>query len=124
MPYFNNPYAGMNPYGGYQQMPNTYQQPMQRQEIVHVNGQAGANAYQMAPNSNILLLDDTAPIIWLAQTDGAGYKTVTPYDITPHQEKRIDVDSLELRIKKLEDMMYGQSNTTKTEPAQRTTTNE
>lgn len=107
MPYFNNPYQGMNQYGGYN-MPN-YQQQMQqpqRQEIIHVNGAQGANAYQMAPNSNVLLLDDTAPIIWLAQTDGAGYKTVTPYDISPHQEQTVNVSDLEKRIKKLEDMFY------------------
>ena len=35
----------------------------QRQEIVRVNGKNGADAYQMAPNSSILLLDETAPII-------------------------------------------------------------
>ncbi len=35
----------------------------QRQEVVRVNGRNGANAYQMAPNSSILLLDETAPII-------------------------------------------------------------
>lgn len=108
MPYFNNPYQGMNQYGGYN-MPNYQQQQMQqpqRQEIIHVNGAQGANAYQMAPNSNVLLLDDTAPIIWLAQTDGAGYKTVTPYDISPHQTQTVNVSDLEKRIKKLEDMFY------------------
>lgn len=36
---------------------------LQRQEVVRVNGRNGANAYQMAPNSSILLLDETAPII-------------------------------------------------------------
>lgn len=112
MSYFNQFNNGMNPFG---YMPNNYQQQVQRQEIVHVNGSQGANAYQMAPNSNVLLLDDTAPIIWLAQTDGAGYKTVTPYDITPHQEKHIDVDSLEARIKRLEEQWYGQSDSTKTQ---------
>ena len=35
----------------------------QKQEVVRVNGRNGANAYQMAPNSSILLLDETAPII-------------------------------------------------------------
>lgn len=52
MPYFNNPYQGMDPYSGYN-MPN-YQQQMQqpqqlqRQEIIHVNGQQGANASILA----------------------------------------------------------------------------
>lgn len=31
---------------------------IQPQQIIHVNGRAGAEAFQMAENSNILLLDD------------------------------------------------------------------
>ena len=41
--------------------------------IVRVSGRPGAEAYQMAPNSEVLLLDETAPIVWLKTTDGAGY---------------------------------------------------
>lgn len=78
----------------------------QRTEITHVNGAGGADAYQMAPNSNALLLDDTAPIVWLVQTDGAGYKTKTPYSITPYQpEPPVDLKALESRIAKLEEMI-------------------
>ena len=82
-----------------------YYQPI-RNEIIHVNGENGARALQMMPNSQALLLDDTAPIVWLAQTDGAGYKTITAYDIVLHvPEKPIDIKSLEERIDKLERMM-------------------
>ena len=48
---------------------NPYAQPtptpygINRQEVVRVNGKNGAEAYQMAPNSSILLLDETAPIV-------------------------------------------------------------
>ena len=67
-------------------------QPAQPQgiksEVVRVNGQNGANAYQLASNSSILLLDETAPIIWLKTTDGAGYATVTPYKIEPYTPER------------------------------------
>ena len=45
----------------------------QSQEVVKVSGINGVNAYQMTPNSSVLLLDTTAPIVWLVQTDGAGY---------------------------------------------------
>lgn len=87
------------------------QQQLPHMEIIHVNGKNGAQAFQMAPNSNVLLLDDTSPIVWLAQTDGAGYKTVTPYSITPYQPKpEIDLNNLEERIAKLERMIYDQSN--------------
>lgn len=95
-------------------MPNMYQAPYgpNRQEIVHVNGENGARAYQLPPNSNILLLDDNAPIVWLCQTDGAGYKTVTPYTITPYKpEPEIDLKALENRIAKLEKEIKHESNT-------------
>ena len=90
-----------------------YQYPyyQQKTEIIHVNGENGARALQMAPNSNALLLDDTAPLVWLVQTDGAGYKTVTPYSITPYKpEPAPDFKSLEERIAKLEEMLH-ESNT-------------
>ena len=97
MAMYNNPYQ--------YQMPQ-YQTPMQRTEIIHVNGENGARAMQLAPNSNALLLDDTAPIVWLVQTDGAGYKTVTPYTITPdHAEPHVDLKAIDERLKKVEDIL-------------------
>ena len=87
-----------------------------RQEVVRVNGRNGAEAYQMAPNSSILLLDETAPIIWLKTTDGASYPTVTGYQITPVEtqtERTVDArySQLEERIAKLEEILDGKSNT-------------
>lgn len=77
-----------------------------KQEVVRVNGKNGAEAFQLPPNSSILLLDETAPIVWLKITDGAGYPTITPYDINPHQtetiqQNEIDIKPLEQRISKL-----------------------
>ena len=93
--------------------PYNYQQ---RTEIIHVNGENGAKALQLAPNSNTLLLDNTAPIVWLVQTDGAGYKTVTPYSITPYQqEEPIDIKNLAERIERLEAKINDKSNTSKNE---------
>ena len=37
----------------------------------------------MPPNSSIILLDESAPLIWLKMTDGAGYSTITPYRKEP-----------------------------------------
>ena len=88
----------------------------QRTEIIRVTGENGARALQLAPNSNALLLDDTAPIVWLVQTDGAGYKTITPYSITPYQaEETIDLKTIEKRLNKLEERLNGKSNSTKNE---------
>ena len=96
-----NPYPQMYPWNP----------PTSRTEIVRVNGENGARTYQLAPNSSILLLDETAPLVWLAQTDGAGYKTLTPYTITPYQpEPPIDVRSLDDRIKKLEELINAKPN--------------
>lgn len=83
-----------------------YPNTIKKTEIIHVNGQNGAQAFQMMPNSQALLLDDTAPIVWLAQTDGAGYKTVTPYSITPYQpEPEIDLKEIDKRLTKIEEVI-------------------
>ncbi len=77
---------------------------MRKQEVVKVKGENGARAFPMGPNESAILLDEDNPMIWLAQTDGAGYKTVTPYDITPHQfVPPIDITDLDARLKKLEE---------------------
>lgn len=98
---FQNPY--MNLYG----IPQPMFQPMaQPQQVVRVNGENGAKSYQIGANSSALLLDESGLMVWLVTSDGAGYKTVTAYDIAPHQETPApDYGSLENRIKKLEDMI-------------------
>ena len=89
------------------------QYPAQRQEIVRVNGRGGAEAYQLAPNSSALLLDTTAPVVWLKTTDGAGYPTVAAYDIAPAQtQEQKDASrfsALEKRISDLEVLIHAQS---------------
>lgn len=77
-----------------------------RQEVIKVNGENGANAINLAPNSSLLALDMSGTLVWLVTTDGAGYKTVSPFDITPHETTPApDFKSLESRIEALERMM-------------------
>lgn len=96
-----NPYQGVNP--AYLNQINGGMHPANNQ-IIKVNGRGGAEAYQMPPNSQVLLLDETEPIIWLKQTDGAGYPTLTAYDIKPHEEVPVpDMRNLEERIRKIEE---------------------
>ena len=100
--FYSNP--AISPYPGspypYPQLQT--QQP--RQEVTKVNGENGARAYSMGPNSSALLLDETGTIVWLVTTDGAGYKTVAPFDISPHQTAAPpDYNDLEERIRKLEE---------------------
>lgn len=102
----NYPYQVNNPY-----LQNLMLQQTQAQEVVKVNGKNGVDAYQMPPNSSALLLDTTASIVWLVQTDGAGYKTNTPYDITPHTpEEEKQYKTLEERIAKLEEAINAKPN--------------
>lgn len=92
------------------------------QQITHVNGENGARAYQMLPNSSALLLDDTAPLVWLAQTDGAGYMSVTPFEIKPYTPpKPIDLNELLARLESIEGKL-NESNTTANEQPKRTRT--
>lgn len=73
---------------------------LQPQKIVQVNGYNGAEAYKMAPNSSIILMDINEPIIWLKITDGAGYPTITGYTISPLENKTNDIEQ---RVQALED---------------------
>ena len=118
----------MNPYGYGQPIPQSYMQPgtqmqpgpqmQQGQQVVRVNGENGARTYQIGANASALLLDESGAIVWLVTSDGAGYKTVAPYDITPHKaEPAPDFSDLEGRVKRLEEMMgrerrYGNSGNT------------
>lgn len=98
-PYLNPQYSAVN------------SAPM-RSEIIKVNGENGARAFNLAANSSALLLDENSPIVWFVQSDGAGYKSVTPYTITPYQqEPPINAKDLEARIARLEDIVNGKSNT-------------
>lgn len=75
-------------------------------EVIQVNGENGVNAFQMGPNSSVLLLDSSAPMVWLVQTDGAGYKSKFPYDLTPHQATPpVDVNQLQQRVAQLEELI-------------------
>ena len=110
---FNNPF--LNPYGYAQPYPQqqAQQQAMQSQmpegrQAPRVNGRNGAMQYPMGPNCSDWVLDVSGELSWLIMTDSAGYRTVTPYDVSPHQEEqKKDYSDLETRVKRLEDMMNG-----------------
>ena len=105
---WQNPY--LNPY-------MTPPQPMVQQpvQVVRVNGENGARSYQIGANSSALLLDESGLLVWLVVSDGAGYKTVSAYDITPHQETPApDYGSLESRIQRLEEIVNGNARNSST----------
>ena len=116
---FQNPY--LNPYGIPQPVIQPMAQPMQPKQVDKVNGRNGAMQYALGPNSQAWILDENGMISWLIITDSAGYKTVTPYDVAPHEEKPApDFGSLETRIKRLEEMIYDSADSA---PAGRRVTN-
>lgn len=105
-------------FGGYPQMSPYYanlygqrQQPTQTnvlppQQVIQVDGRASIDTLQMSPNSSILIMDKSQPIVWLCVSDGLGKVTASAYDITPHQDiPPVDVNALEQRISALETML-------------------
>ena len=102
---FNGIYS---PYGqSYGQTTNPFNMTnnfsLSQQQVVTVKGEGGARAYQLGANSSALLLDENGLLAWLVTTDGAGYKSVYPYDITPHQEAPApDYNELNTRMTKIE----------------------
>lgn len=103
-----NPYTGFSggaqspyQYSGFQ--PIAPQQPLQQEQVTQVNGRASVEQIQLAPNSSKLVMDTTAPIVWLCVSDGVGRVTATPYDITEHKDAPpVDVAGIEQRLATVE----------------------
>jgi len=84
-----------------------------RIQVTRVNGRGGAEAFRMGPNSSAFLLDESGELLWAVTTDGAGYKTILPYDITPHQEAAPpDYSRIEARLTRLEEIIDGNTGDT------------
>ena len=88
------------PAGMYYQPP--YQQSFQ---ITKVNGENGAKAFQMPPNSSIILLDESNPKVYIKETDGASYPKLSVYKLVPDTDTEIkdNEDKSKEQIKKLEE---------------------
>ena len=94
---YNYPYQFQNPY---QQQNQNF---LPQQQVIQVNGKASVDTIQLAPNSSVLVMDTSAPIVWLCVSDGIGKVTATPYDITLHQEKQpVDMANIEQRLANVE----------------------
>lgn len=79
-------------------------------KIPRVNGEESARKYNMPNSSEVLLLDTEEPIVWLVQTDDAGGRTVDPLPIVlPVSEEKKAMDTLEERVRKLEEAMKRES---------------
>lgn len=104
-------------YNGYP-FNNHFNSVLPQQQIIQVNGKASVDTIQLAPNSSILVMDTSAPIVWMCVSDGVGRVTSTPYDISIHkEEEKIDnndleqrISALEITIAKMEDKINAKSN--------------
>lgn len=70
MAYNNGPYSiyNTNPYG-YNWANN---QPMTQNSFAWVQGEAAAQAYQVAPGSTVMLMDSDRPILYMKSADSTG----------------------------------------------------
>ena len=83
----NNLWVGNNYSSGYSQMSrNNYQQqqqPMMRPQsmnnILEVMGPESAQAFQIGPNSRVILMDTNRPVFYVKQSDDSGYSETKAY---------------------------------------------
>ena len=76
---FQNPYASLIPQNQYYnpQMNNQQIFPQEQpQNLIRVNGIDGAKAYQMNANSTVALFDSNEDIMYIKNTDGAGFPSI------------------------------------------------
>lgn len=127
MPNMYNNYQGWQ---GQVQMPNPanmYQRNQPLHMMIRVHGKDGVDAFQMGPDSDALLLDDTGPYIWAKVTDGAGYSDSVRYRLVPDPIKELtpgdyvtrdEFMQLDEKLDKLIGAINGQPDIRHDEPAQ------
>ena len=87
-------------------------------KITRVNGENGVDALRMAPRSELIAMvisRSDVLIGWYVKTDDAGYKSKTPYLMTPYEtnptSNAVDLFSIETRLKRLGEIVNEQSTT-------------
>lgn len=96
-------------YPSYQPFPQQYSSPYQQanilppQQVLQASGKSSIDALRMSPNSSVLIMDSTAPIVWLCTSDGLGNVSSVAYDINPHKDTPpVDMGSIEQRLAAVE----------------------
>lgn len=110
---FENLYTAPYPYPFVNQQQFSQQQT-QAQKVPIVSGENGVRADALAPDSSKLYLDESGAKLWVAVTNNLGVKTVSCFDIIPHEEKPApDYSDIEQRLAKLEERFNGYSETSR-----------
>ena len=113
---FQNPYASLIPQNQYYnpQMNNQQIFPQeQTQNLIRVNGIDGAKAYQMNANSTVALFDSNEDIMYIKNTDGAGFPSIRMFkfeevnETTNNEEKQDYISRKEFEEFKKEIMNNG-----------------
>ena len=86
----NNLWVGNNYSSGYSQMSRNNYSPMQQNpqmqsqrqpinNVLEVMGPESAQAYQVGPNSRVILMDTNRPVFYFKQSDDSGYSQTKAY---------------------------------------------
>lgn len=88
--YYRNPYLDNNQQFNNYQVPPVSSQSVVPQpannDIIWVQGESGAKAYLVAPNTTVTLWDSESPTIYLKSSDGRGVPSMRILDFT---ERRV-----------------------------------
>lgn len=110
---FNNPIFPMNYQPQQMYYPQVQQQSQaQNNNLIWVQGEAGAKSYLVAPNSTVTLWDAESQVIYLKSADASGMPSMKILDYkirdnasqettrAPHSEfaTKVDVESIEKKI--------------------------
>lgn len=113
---FQNPYASLMPQNQFypQSMNNQQIVPQEQpQNLIRVNGIDGAKAYQMNANSTVALFDANEDILYIKNTDGAGFPSIRTFkfeevnETTKSEEKQDYISRKEFEEFKKELMNNG-----------------
>lgn len=113
---FQNPYASLMPQNQFypQSMNNQQIVPQEQpQNLIRVNGIDGAKAYQMPANSTVSLFDANEDIMYIKNTDGAGFPSIRMFkfeeikETTKSEEKQDYISRQEFEEFKKELMNNG-----------------
>lgn len=85
----------MNAQQSYQTFQNPYamnRTPQTPTTLTRVTGIDGAKAYQMTPNSTVVLFDNNEDIMYIKTTDGAGFPTIRTFsfnEVTHNTQQQV-----------------------------------
>ena len=89
------------------QTPYLPQLRQQSQSIQYVNNKQSAEAYQLAPNSSVILMDSNQARFYMKQTDASGMATLKAYDFKEAKEERPEEYVTKAEFEKFKASMKG-----------------